>query len=66
MSQKLPFPTLIIFGLLKGQKPLQEPNEFLSAPVQPYVFQVKEKRVISEGEQDACVATEQPFVTTET
>ena len=37
MSYKLPFPALI-FGILEGQKPLQESNEFLSAPVQPYVF----------------------------
>ena len=46
ISHKLPFPALT-FGLLEGQKPFQEPNEFLSAFVQPYVFRVKEKRVIS-------------------
>ena len=32
ISDKLPF-LILIFGILEGQKPLQEPNEFLSAPV---------------------------------
>ena len=41
MSYKLPFLALI-FRFLEGQKPLQEPNEFLSTSVQPYVFRVKE------------------------
>ena len=59
MSHKLPFPALI-FGLLEGQKPVQEPNEFLSTPVQPYIFKLKEKEVVSEGKQDAGVAKEQP------
>ena len=63
MSHKLPFPALI-FGLLESQKLLQEPNEFLSAPVQPYVFRIKEKGVSSEGEQSADVTTE-PSVATE-
>ena len=49
MSHKLPFPALI-FGLLEGQKPLQEPNEFLSTRVQPYGFRVKENWLISKGE----------------
>ena len=49
MTHKLPFPALI-FGLLEGQKPLQETNEFLSAPVQPYVFKIKEKGVSIEGD----------------
>ena len=49
MNKKLPFPALI-FGLLESQKPLQEPSEFLSAFVQPYVFRLKEKGVVSEGE----------------
>ena len=49
MSQKLPFPDLI-FGLLESQKPLQKPNKFLSAFMQPYVFRMKEKGVVIEGE----------------
>ena len=57
MSHKLPFPSLI-FGLLEFQKSLQKPNEYLSVPIQLYVFRVKENRVISEGEQDTGVATE--------
>ena len=64
MSHKLPFPALI-FGLLEGQKPLQEPNEFLSTPVQSFVFRIKEKGVSFEVEQSAGVATE-PFVATKT
>ena len=65
ISQKLPFPALI-FGLIEGQKPLQEPNKFLSTPIQPYAFRVKEKGVIFKGEQDAGVATEQPSVAIKT
>ena len=38
MSKKLPFPSLS-FGLLEGQKLLQEPNEFLSTLVQPYILE---------------------------
>ena len=57
MNQKLPFPTLI-FGLLESQKSLQEPNEFLSAFVQPYVFRLKEKGVVTEGKQESAVVTE--------
>ena len=59
MSQKLPFPSLI-FELLEGQKPLKEPNEFLSALVQPYVFRMKEKSVGVEGEKIGGVATDPP------
>ena len=64
MSQKFPFPSLI-FGLLEGQKPLQEPNEFLSAPVQLYIFWMKKKSVGVEGEPSGSVATE-PSIATET
>ena len=63
MSHKQPFSALIV-GLLEGQKPLQEHNEFLSVVVQPYVFRVKENGVISEGEQSAGVAMD-PSVATE-
>ena len=41
----------LIFGLLESQKLLQESNEFLSAFVRPYVFRMKEKGVVIEGEQ---------------
>ena len=57
MSHKLPFRTLIL-GLLESQNPPQEPNEFLLAPVQPYVFRLKEKRVDTEKELDAGVVIE--------
>ena len=49
MRHKLPFPALI-FGLLEGQIPLQEPNQFLSGLVQPYVFKLKEKGAVTERE----------------
>ena len=49
MSHKLPLPALI-FELLEGQKPLQEPNEFLSTPIQPYVLRLKDKGVITKSE----------------
>ena len=65
ISHKLPFPTLI-FGLMEGQKPLQEPYEFLSALMQQYIFKLKEKGVVSKGEQDARVATKQPYLAKET
>ena len=45
MSHNLPF-LVLIFGLLEGQKPFLEPNEFLSTPLQPYILRVKEKGVI--------------------
>ena len=64
MGHKLPFLALI-FGFLESQKPLQEPNEFLSAPVQPYVFRIKERGVSSEREPSTGVATK-PSVATET
>ena len=64
MSQKLSFPSLI-FGLLESQKLLQEPNEFLSTPVQPYIFRMKEKSVGVVGEPSGGVATE-PSVATNT
>ena len=64
MSHKLPFLALI-FGLLECPKPLQEPNEFLSTPVLPYVFRIKENGVSTEGKPSTGVATE-PFVATET
>ena len=51
------FPSLI-FGLLESQKPLQKPNEFLSAPILPYVFRLKEKSAGVEGELSGGVATE--------
>ena len=60
-NQKLPFPFLI-FGLLESQKPLQEPNEYLSATLQPYIFRYKENDVGNEGEQETGVATDQPLV----
>ena len=63
MSQKFSFLALI-FGLLEGQKSVQVPNEILSAPVQPYVFRLKEMRVVTKGEQDSGVATKKPFVAT--
>ena len=62
ISQKLPLPSLI-FGLLESQKSLQEPNEFLSAPVMSYVFRLKEKSVGVEGKPSGGVATE-PSVAT--
>ena len=46
INQKLSFPSLI-FGLLESQKPLQEPNEYLSALLQPYVLRFKEKAIES-------------------
>ena len=61
--QELPFPSLI-FGILKSQKPLQKPNEYLSAMLQPYVFKFKGKDIVTKGEQDTVVATEKPFVAT--
>ena len=64
MNQKLPFPSLI-FGFLKSQKPLQEPNEYLSAMLQPYVFRFKEKVVVIEGEQDSAIAIEKPSIAIE-
>ena len=64
MNQNLPFPSLI-FGLLESQKPFQEPTEFLSTLVQPYMFRFKEKATMIEGEQDSTVATEKPSVATE-
>ena len=64
MSHKMPFLALI-FGLLEGQKYLHEANEFLSGPMQLYVFRMKEKGVVTEGKQDACVATKLPSVATE-
>ena len=54
-----------VFGLLERQKPLHEPNEFLSTFVQPYVFRLKEKNVVTEGEQESVVATKKPSVATE-
>ena len=63
MNQKLPFPSLI-FGHLESQKPLQRPNEFLSALVQ-HVFRFKEKGDVTEGEQDYAIATENVSVATE-
>ena len=62
MSQKLPFPSLI-FGLLEGEKPLQELNEFLSAPVQPYVFRMKEKSANVKRERSRDVAIGSPVAT---
>ena len=56
MSHKLPFLSLI-FGLLESQKPFQEPNELLLAPVQPYIFRLKEKTIGVEGEPSGGVAT---------
>ena len=61
MSQKLPFPSLI-FRHLESEKPLQEPNEFLSALILPYVFRLKEKSVGVEGEPPCGVATEPSVV----
>ena len=63
MNQKLPFPSLI-FGLFEIQESLQDPNEFLSAPILPSVFRLKEKSVGVEEEPSCGVATE-PFVATE-
>ena len=57
ISHKLPFSSLI-FGLLESQKSLQEPNEFLPAPVQPYIFRLKEKSVGVEEEPSGGIATE--------
>ena len=57
------FPSLI-FGLLESQKPFQEPNEFLSTPVLPYVFRLKEKSVGVEGELSGGFAIE-PYVAIE-
>ena len=57
MSQNLSFPSLI-FGLLESQKPLQKPNEFLSAPVLPNVFKLKEKSIGIDGEPSGGVAAE--------
>ena len=64
MSHKLPFPSLI-FGLLESQKPLQKPNEFLSAHVQPYILRLKEKSVGVVGKPSGGVATK-PSVTIDT
>ena len=64
MSQKLPFLTLI-FGLLESQKTLLEPNEFLSAFVQPYVFRMKEKGTVTKWDQDSAVATKKPSIATD-
>ena len=64
VSQKLSFPALI-FVLLESQKPLEEPNEFLSAFVQPYVFRLKEKGVVTQGEQESSVAIEEPVANPE-
>ena len=53
-NQKLLFPSLI-FGLLEIQKPLQEPNEYLSSTLQPYVFIFKVKDAGIEGKHDTIV-----------
>lgn len=58
------FPSLI-FGLLHSQRPLQEPNEYLSSTLQHYQDRFKGKDAI-EGEQgDLAVATGQLAVATE-
>ena len=62
-NQKLSFPSLI-FGLLESQNPLQEPNKYISAMLQPNVFRFKGKDAGTEGEQDTIVATEKPYVAT--
>ena len=51
------------FGLLESQKPLKEPNEFLSTPVQSYIFRMKEKSVGVEGEPSWGVAIELSIAT---
>ena len=49
-------PTLAATVGTLAQTPATEPNEFLSALVQPYVFRIKEKGVSSEGDPSASVA----------
>ena len=63
INQKLPFLALI-FELLESQKSLEEPNEFLSTFIQPYVFRFKEKGVVTKGDQDSAVITWKPSVAT--
>ena len=46
----------ILFGLLQSQKPLQEPNEYLSTTLQHYHFRFKGKDAIKRKQEDFAVA----------